>query len=250
MSLLTICQNVAREVAIAVPSTIVGNTAEEAVTLLRFAQREGRQIAEARDWSVLLREHAFTTVAGTAAYDLPTDFRRFLTGTAWDRTEQEPMRGPITGMEWQFRKSGIVTSTIQRRWRVLPVSGVAKFTIDPTPASAASLVFEYVSTSWCQSAGGTAQSAWAADTDTGRIDEDLVELGMIWRVLARLGRAYAEERAEYEIEKMRRWARDGGMAILRLDGGRRGIGERNGEFSGSVPTWGGMGGATWGNMGG
>lgn len=62
------------------------------------------------------------------------------------------------------------------------------------------------------------QSDWAADTDTFLLDEDLLELGIIWRVLARLGLAYAEEREEYEREVDKAMARDGGTAVLNLTG--------------------------------
>jgi hypothetical protein len=42
-------------------------------------------------------------------------------------------------------------------------------------------VFEYQSTYFCQSSAGADQSAWAADTDVGVLDENLMELGVIWR---------------------------------------------------------------------
>lgn len=244
MTLLTICQNVAREVGITVPSSIVGNTAKEATVLLRFAERTGDQIAQAHDWTVLLLEHTFTTTSGNAYYDLPAGFRRLVTETAWDRTNYRSMRGPLSAQEWQFRKSGIVSSAgILRNWRVKAVSGVQKFYIDPTPASTDSLVFEYITDYWCQSSGGTAQASWAVDTDTARIDEDLIELGVIWRMLNRLGRPYIEERAEFDREMSRRRARDGGMAVLSLgDTPRQTQGEIIGVPDGTLSSSG-----TWGS---
>lgn len=252
MTLLTICQNVAREVGITVPSTIVGNTAKEATVLLRFAERTGDQIAQAHDWTVLLVEHTFTTTSGNAYYDLPAGFRRFVTETAWDRTNYRSMRGPLTPQEWQMRKSGIVSSAgILRNWRVKPVSGVAKFYVDPTPASTDSLVFEYITDYWCQSSGGTAQASWATDADTARIDEDLIEMGVIVRMLNRLGRPYLEEKMEFERDMSRRWARDGGMAVLSLaDKPRKTEGEIIGVPDGTLSggsSWGGLSGSTWGN---
>lgn len=251
MTLLSICQGVARETGIAVPSTIVGNTADEAVTLLAFAQREGNAIARKHPWTTLQREHTFNTVAGTAYYDLPSDFLFLLTDTAWDRSDYDRMIGPLTPAEWQVRKSAIIgQADLVKRWRIKAVSGAAKYYLDPTPSDVSSIVFEYASSSWCQSSGGTAQTSWAADTDTGRVDEYLVQLGMTWRMLSRMGRVYAEERAEYDNEMMKAIARDGGSRIVRLDWQREDLGPDDADFAGNVPTWGGMGGATWGSMGG
>jgi hypothetical protein len=78
------------------------------------------------------------------------------------------------------------------------------------------LVFEYVSNAWCQSATGVPQSAWAADTDTGNLDEYLIKLGLRWRMLRRLGMSYADELDEYERTVAKAMAHDGGAAILDL----------------------------------
>lgn len=63
---------------------------------------------------------------------------------------------------------------------------------------------------------GTTLPDWAADTDTALLDEDLIELGVIWRLQQRLGLAYAEEKDEYERQVRQAIARDGGMPTLCL----------------------------------
>jgi hypothetical protein len=63
---------------------------------------------------------------------------------------------------------------------------------------------------------GAGQADWMADTDTSLIDENLIELGVIWRIARRLGLAYDEERDEYETQVRLAIARDGGSAILNL----------------------------------
>lgn len=67
---------------------------------------------------------------------------------------------------------------------------------------------------------GKTRADWAADTDTFLLSEDLLELGVIWRLLARLGLAYAEEKDEYERQVDQSIARDGGNATLSLTPGR------------------------------
>jgi hypothetical protein len=69
--------------------------------------------------------------------------------------------------------------------------------MDPVPTSADTVVFEYVSKNWCQSASGTAQSLFMADTDLPLISDDLFILGLKWRTLAARGFNYSEEKAAY-----------------------------------------------------
>jgi len=67
---------------------------------------------------------------------------------------------------------------------------------------------------------GAMQADWKADTDTSVLDEDLIELGVIWRTLRRLGLAYDEEKAEYENQVRQSVARDGGTSNINLVGQR------------------------------
>jgi hypothetical protein len=110
---------------------------------------------------------------------------------------------------FRFRRAGWLAGTTG--------GGQNVFSVDPVPTdNGAQLVFEYVSNAWCQSAGGVPQSAWAADTDTGILDEYLIKLGLRWRTLRRLGMSYADELDEYERAVAKAMAHDGGAAILDL----------------------------------
>lgn len=246
MTLLDICRNAARQVGVPVPDTVVGNVEETAASLLALARREGVVLARVHDWAVLRKEHVFATAAGTAAYDLPADFRSLLTATAWNRTAARPLWGPLTPAQWQARVSDLGAARPGcGAFRIRPDTGVRKFFLEPTPAAVATLAFEYLSGHWCRAAGGAAQDTWLADADEPLIDAGLVELGVTWRLLARLGLPYAEERAEYDTELMRARARDGGMATVALDRGRRSSAGA-GDFGGTVPSWGNTPGLIWG----
>lgn len=223
MSLLTICQNVADYVGTSKPTLIVGNTEETAVRLLACAQAAGKELQRRHNWLALITEHTFSTVASQEDYDLPSDYSRLLNQTLWDRSNYEELRGPLTPQQWQEYKSSVLatTSTIWSRYRIRNVSGTVKFSVFPTPTAVNSFVFEYISKNWCESSGGTDQEAWAADTDTGILDEYLLELGTRWRMLNRLGMVYAEEKSEYENEVGQAKARDGGAPILNISGRKR-----------------------------
>lgn len=297
MSLLSICQSVASQIPIAVPSSIVTNTSDEnAVLLLGLANRAGEALARKPDqgWVDMVREFDFTTAAtpsnisgsiantgpsgvaqvsgltlggvvqantwwafgtgvpndaivtavtnadpnsvltlnapatqtgagqftfGQSDYALPSDFKTPVDNTFWDRSRFWSMRGPMSPQQWQLYKSSVIgRASIQRRFRFRrsPTAGMV-LSIDPVPTdNGSALVFEYVSNAWCQSSGGTAQTSWQADTDVGILDEYLIELGLLWRVLRRKGLSYADELDEYETEVAKAMSKDGGAAILDL----------------------------------
>lgn len=88
MSLLTICQGVARAIKIEVPSSIIGNTGEEPQMLLQCANDEGEALARrpTGGWIVMQKENDFTVVAtgatsATAANSGPNGVAQ-LTGLA------------------------------------------------------------------------------------------------------------------------------------------------------------------------
>lgn len=128
--------------------------------------------------SVTLNQPASETGAGQfsfgqADYPLPADFQRPIDGTLWDRARFRAMRGPLSPPQWQFAKSSVAgRAAIARRFRFRNVGGQTMLSLDPVPAdNGAALVLEYVSNAWCRSAAGAPQSAWAADTDVGILDE-------------------------------------------------------------------------------
>lgn len=98
------------------------------------------------------------------AYDLPHDFNQHINRTQWDRTRRWELEGPISPQEWQFRKSGIIASSVRRRYRV---KGLAtdKLFIDYPPAESdngAILVFEYYSRNWVRPRTWVTSTTFAA----------------------------------------------------------------------------------------
>jgi len=218
MSLLTIVQNAANEIGFTAPSSVVGSTDETAVRMLRSANRAGKILSK-KDWPELVKEHTFTTVASTAQYALPTDFRAPVLQTAWNRTLSEEMF-PISSRQWQAEKSGNVTVALNNRFRFFGTANTAigkLFTIHPTPSAAEDMVYEYYSENWVIS-GGTEYDTWQADSDTTVFDEDLVELAVIWRFLKSLGQPYQEEKTEYDHQLSIAMAGSQSLDIVRTDG--------------------------------
>jgi hypothetical protein len=224
LSLLTLIQAACRRLVIPVPTSVVSSTEESAMQMLGLADEEGEELSRAYEWTALTRVHTLSTSNGTEEYALPSDFDRFIDRTQWDRTQGWRVAGPIDPVQWQAIKSGLIGSAdVGRRFRILrsASSATRKIYIDPVPTDTATIAFEYISSNWCQSSGGTAQSAWAADTDTGIISERLMTLGLKWRWRRAKGFDYGMELAEYEQARDIDAARDRPAAPLNLGGRKR-----------------------------
>lgn len=223
MSLRTIIQNVAADLALSEPSTVIGNSNSQIKQLLQLAQREGKDLASRYRWRALVRQEQFTystgdtdqgALNGTVVSD--GDVEYIIGETFWNQTLDEPVRGPLSDAEIEQLAAFPVTGPYERWW----ISGKNLY-IDPAPTSADTAQFAYKSTFWCETSGGTGQAKWAADTDVGRLDENIMELGILWRWLRRKGMDYSEEFKTYETRVADAMARDGGQKPrLRMDGSR------------------------------
>lgn len=216
MALIDICTNALREIGgVEVPSSFFGSGNPTARQCLALVQRGGNDLERANRFTSLIATYTFTTVAGTAQYDLPSDFRAFANMSQWDRTRNKQMMGPTPGYLWQFLKSGIANGATVYRW--YRIEG-QYFTIHPTPtADGDILAFDYYSKNWItRQADSSNVRTFTSDLDTLRIDEDLLTLDLKWRFLQAKGFPFEAEYKNWEaiLEEIR--ADDGGKGALRL----------------------------------
>ena len=196
MTLKTVCDNALNQIGgISVPGTYIGNsdpTAERCVALLNAS---GRVFARQHKFQELRYEHTFTTNAAalqTNGLNTTEAFLKFANLTHWDRTNYWEVIGPLTAQQWQFLNSSSVQAS-PRRWFYIKQDG---FYIFPTPVAGDTIAYEYYTSNWCESSGGTGQQTWQADGDVGRLDEFLLELDLKWRFLHALGESYGEAKQE------------------------------------------------------
>ena len=174
---------------------------------------------------MLTREYAFRTRAGVDEYALPDDYEGLIDGTVWDRSTYREMRGTLSPQEWQQARSGLIqTVSIAPLYRIRRATngmGKALF-LEPVPARAEDLVFEYVSSGWLQSGSDPNRfiDQIEADTDRPLFDDEIMEENLIWRFKQSRGLTYAVELAEYEIEVNRVFAADTGPRTIVLGRGR------------------------------
>ncbi len=218
MSLLEIVNNAQAEIGIPQTGSVVSNPDQQVITLLALANREGKDLADRYNWSILTKQAEFQTISGEdqgvfSTVTGATDDAFILNNTMWNRDMNYPIIGAISPQKWQNLKSNnVVGPYYQYRIRGTHLFFIPAATADQTVA------FEYVSNQWCQSAALVPQTQWVADTDTGILDENLMTLGLIWRFLRSKGLAYAEQMADYEKMVSDSMIRDGGRPWLNLTG--------------------------------
>ena len=107
-------------------------------------------------------------------YSMPSDFSRIVDRTQWDKSKHWEMLGPETPQQWQWLKSGYISTGPRLRFRIMG----GYFQIWPAITTAEYLGFEYVSTGWATSSTGTPQTSFLADTDLTIFPDRLLVLAL------------------------------------------------------------------------
>jgi hypothetical protein len=118
-----------------------------------------------------------TSVGGTVTfsktiYPLPPDYETITDNTHWDKTKHWQMLGPVDAQQWQWLKSGYISTGPRVRWRILGNT----FQIWPPYNTQEYLGFEYRSKGFVRSATGQVQNSFVADTDTTVLDDTVLVL--------------------------------------------------------------------------
>jgi len=113
-----------------------------------------------------------SVVCAQTAYDLPDDFETITDRTHWDKTKHWEMLGPEDAQQWQWLKSGYISTGPRVRWRILD----NQFQIWPIMNTQEYLGWEYRSKGWARSAAGAIKNSFTADTDTTVLDDRIMVL--------------------------------------------------------------------------
>jgi len=106
-------------------------------------------------------------------YPLPNDFETITDNTHWNKTKHWQMLGPEDAQQWQWLKSGYISTGPRIRWRILG----NKFQIWPPYNTNEYLGFEYRSKGWARSAADAVKNSFTVDTDTTIFDDTVLVLG-------------------------------------------------------------------------
>ena len=113
-----------------------------------------------------------SVVCAQTAYDLPADFETITNRTQWDKSKHWEMLGPEDAQQWQWLKSGYISTGPRVRWRILD----NQFQIWPVMNTNEYLGWEYRSKGWARSATGAIKNSFTADDDTTVLDDRVMVL--------------------------------------------------------------------------
>lgn len=216
MSLLNLIQKCHKRVGLSAPTAAVSSTDENVIRMIELANEEGDELWSRADWQSLVREETHTTLAAESQGLITTicgaDFSHICNETFWNRTKNRRWH-PVDSVKWQTMKASGITGPVE----YFRIRGNYLLAI-PTPTAGETLAFEWVTKHWCETSGGTGQSAWAADDDVGRIDEMLMLAGLVWRWKKAQGLEYAEDFRQYEAQVGTAMIRDGAKPRLNMNG--------------------------------
>lgn len=105
-------------------------------------------------------------------YPLPPDYETIVDRTQWDKSKHWEMLGPESAQQWEWLKSGYISTGPRVRWRLY----TGKFQIWPPMSTSEYLGFEYRSKGWAESATGQIKNYFTADTDTTFFDDRIMVL--------------------------------------------------------------------------
>lgn len=204
------------------PSTLVTPTDPNVLQLTYLFYAVGRDLVAAKYWNQLKRQATITTADTDNLYALPTDFYAPCIDTHYNQDEDEKLIGPISDSEWNWNTYGVSSSSGDQKFRIFGRNNEQQIQIYPTPSSAQTISFDYISNCWIRAIAG---STWATtitlDTDVVAFDDDIMILGLKAKIQKERGLEYQSNMAAYQRKLEQSFARYEGSYIGSMSGRRR-----------------------------
>lgn len=218
LTCLQIIQTVCKRIGITSPNTAFGSYDPQIIQLLAISEEEGQEQATRYPWESLQTEATFTTLATQLQGDLSTiaqgcDY--IINDTIWNRTLRRPVYGPRSQADWQQQKAMQINGPFNS-YRII----ADQINFYPIPVAGQTCAFEYQSKNWITPAGGGSSSAWTSDTDTPKLNDQLIILGTIWRWKNAKGLDYSEDFSKYERRVLDAMGRDAVKPTLSMSGAK------------------------------
>lgn len=196
MTVLTACQSAALRLFGRKPASVFSAADTMALQLGDLANETAVAIAKRHDWQVLTTATTITGDGVVSAFGLPADYDRMpvkadliATGSQWSLMAARDLD------QWLRFSTSNMNTAAYGHWIILG----GQMQVLPVLGSGQVVNFYYVTKNFAKNAGGTPQAVFTADSDTFRLPERLLTLGLIWRWRQRKGLEYAEDMQEFEI---------------------------------------------------
>jgi hypothetical protein len=210
---LDIVSSICLRVGFDAPSSAVGTTNRQIAQIVEVCNESGQELARRYPWQALLSVGSFDTVATEtqgAVSTIAPGLDYIINDTIWNRDLRRPVFGPKTPQAWEQQKAFAINGP----WSNYRIIGDS-LSMYPVPTAGQSCYFEYISKYWVSSTGLDADN-WQSDSDTPKLDKNLLILDTIWRWKSAKGLDYAEDfnKAERLFNDLA--GRDGGKDTINL----------------------------------
>lgn len=212
MTLLSVCQDVAKVIAIDVPSIVASSTERELVELLSVANMMAERISKGHEWQLLSRIATITGDGAAEDFDLPPDYDRMLVKSQLWSSSLETALTPITDLDRWLELDVQTFDFVINAWTIYG----GQMHVKPALSTGVTAKYFYQSSLIVAQQSGGNKVSFTADTDEFRLSEELLKLGMIWQWRANKGLPYAEDMVNYEQLLARLVSRDKGSRMLRI----------------------------------
>jgi hypothetical protein len=197
MTLLSVVRDVCAVVGVNIPTAVTTNLAANRTMqeMYALANEMAQRIAyDTRDWTLFRKVQTYTGDGIATSFALPADYKRMLlTSNVWQSSNTMwPLRFVPDTDEWMNRRARNLYDS-QGEWTMYGGNMV----VSPIIGIGNSVYFAYLESNCIALASGGYGNIFTADTDSFRLDERLLKLGMIWQWKANKGTSYAEDMGTY-----------------------------------------------------
>lgn len=230
MTVLSLLQEASPFLGLDVPSLVYASTDRTMVELKAVTNDMAEKIAKAHPWQLFSTVATVTGDGSDEDFDLAADFDWMPDGNqVWSSTLNRPLSHVVAQDQWL----GMDVQDFDMVVNAWIIYG-GQIHIKPALANLATAQYFYQSNLIIDPASGTNKVAFTLDTDTYRLSERLLKLGVLYRWKQLKGQPYSEEMNDFEDLKEKLISRDKGATILRQGSARmpRGV---NVAFPGNVP---------------
>ena len=222
MTLKDILDSVLLESGMGTEAVYVAASDDSVKRMVNIANRSARRIATGFGWQALKRTYSFSLTTATE-YDLPTDFRAFTPDTTFVDSYLFGVDMRTRPQLWHYLQVNTTGTGPRYRMRVL---GDKIHVYQPQAGD--NISFEYLTDHPVMATDGTtSKKSFTTDTDTFRLDDDLITMDILWRYKKLLGLPdWQIDRADWnDYKKTVQGQESAAKTIIGSDGSEYPVGE-------------------------
>ena len=212
MSLQDVFEGVFDQLGLDIPPFVFGSALREHKEFARLVNRAAKDILRSHEWSLLKKQATITGDGAATTFDLPSDYdRRILGAQMYGSDIGRALEYVEDADEW-LRLQEEYSNPLLDQWTIYG----GQIHTQKTFASGVTGKYFYVSGLYCQPSSGDPTASFTANDDVFRLDENLLELSLVWRWKQLRQEDFQADMAVYNKELQRRISRDKGPGVKRL----------------------------------